>query len=237
MVYDLISIKYAIETVYRDYKHKEDLDIWDCVEWGGEALNLMGVSMQYVDCIKTLEVENYRVCLPKNFHALNQITYKSVRLPLLGGTIGLINTGQFETEATGKIVNLLQDSPLHTTTSKLNDGYYINDGFIITSFETGEIVISYKAIPLDDEGFPKIPNLESYKKAISAYIQLMLDRQDWRAGKLADKVYVDSQMTWKKYCNMAKAEAKFPDLDTMENIRKHWVALRPGTNRAETFYN
>ena len=38
MIYKFISIKEIIEGVYRDTQIHEELDIWDVIEWGGEAL-------------------------------------------------------------------------------------------------------------------------------------------------------------------------------------------------------
>ena len=40
MIYKFISIKEIIEGVYRDTAINEELDIWDVIEWGGEALEL-----------------------------------------------------------------------------------------------------------------------------------------------------------------------------------------------------
>ena len=47
MIYKFISIKEIIEGVYRDTAINEELDIWDVIEWGGEALELIGAGLQY----------------------------------------------------------------------------------------------------------------------------------------------------------------------------------------------
>ena len=237
MVHDLISVKYAIETVYRDYGHQEELDIWDCVEWAGEALGLMHVGQQYIPKVISLTTEGHRVCLPHDFYSIQNIEYKGDRLPSLSGTIGRINDKSNNPEIpVGKLMMLLKDSPQHQAKEEYDAGYYINDGFIITSFEEDTFRLSYLATPLDEEGFPKMPNMDSYKKAIAAYIQLMLDRRDWRAGRIQDKVFQYSEQQWKKYCNMAKADALFPTFDEMENIKRSWVALRPASKKANNFY-
>ena len=48
--------------------------------------------------------------------------------------------------------------------------YYVEDGYIKTSFESGKVCLSYKAFPTDAECYPLVPDDISYKEAMFWYI-------------------------------------------------------------------
>jgi len=238
MVYKFISVKNIIESLYRDYDHSEELDIWDIVEWAGEALEFIGAGNQYEELVMELQVENHRVCLPNDFHLLNQISYQGYPL--------VIATGSLEPNSSSSSTNVIKGQEVENDTfplysannaTPLKDCYYINDNYIITSFEEGCITISYKAIKTDEEGFPMIPDLISYRKAISTYIQKMLDRREWRKNRLSENVYRDSEKEWHRLCGQARGQANMPNLDKMEAIKNMWVRLRPKDNNYNSFFN
>ena len=92
MIYKYVSVNEIIEGVYRDSGIQEELDIWDVIEWAGEALELIGAGVSYVDLIGEVCVENHKVKLPCNFHSLEQISYKGNPLHLCSGSFGAIST-------------------------------------------------------------------------------------------------------------------------------------------------
>jgi len=239
MVYKFISVKNIIESLYRDYDHSEELDIWDVVEWAGEALEFIGAGTQYEERVIELAVENHRVCLPIGFHLLNQISYQGVPLPIATGTLEPNTTNSTSGNVImGKEINDA-NFPQYSSNNDFNYGncYYINNNYVITSFESGCIIVSYKAMFLDDDGFPMIPDLISYRKAVSTYIQKMLDRREWRKARLPEAVYRDSEKEWHRLCGQARGQALMPNLDKMESIKNMWLRLRPKDNNYNSFFN
>ena len=81
-----------------------------------------------------------------------------------------------------------------------------------------------------------IPDNVSYKKAIKAYITMMLDRLGWRKGTMQENAYRDSQRDWEWYVKQAKGAALMPNVDQAENIKNQWVRLKPYTNSHSTFF-
>tara|TARA_R110002020_G_scaffold238317_1_gene450815 strand:+ start:821 stop:1579 length:759 start_codon:yes stop_codon:yes gene_type:complete len=240
MIYKYVSVNEIIEGVYRDSGIKEELDIWDIIEWAGEALEFIGAGMTYVDLVGELCVQDHKVKLPANFHSLEQISYKGIPLPLCSGTFGAISTEPNNASKQNYIDGKLIDSdnfPMTDVTSgSRGECYYINDNFIITSFSKGCILISCKGIKVDKDGFPMIPDHVSYKKAIKSYIQTMVDRIWWRKGSLPEAVYRDSQRDWEWYVKQARGAANMPNIDAMENIKNQWVKLKPNMNTHQTFF-
>ena len=112
----------------------------------------------------------------------------------------------------------------------------MNDNFIITSFESGCILLAFRGIKVDHEGFPMVPDNISYKKAIKSYITMMIDRIAWRKGASPENLYRDSQRDWEWYVKQARGSANMPNLDMMDNIRLQWLKLRPSQTAHRTFY-
>lgn len=238
MVYKFISVKNIIEGIYRDYEHSSELPIWDVVEWAAEALEFIGAGTQYIDDVEELCVVDHKACLPTRFHSLHQISYGGVPLTYASGTLepsNIDSTG--ENIIDGKEVDEDNFPLLNNRTVNQGHTYYINDNYLITSLEEGCVLMSFKSIAVDEDGFPKIPDNISYRKAIQIYVQMMLDRKDWRAGRLPQGAYIESKQDWQWYVGQARASALMPNVDKMEAIKNQWVKLKPNMNANRNFYS
>lgn len=239
MVYKFKTLKHIIDGIYRDFGSPEDLEVWDIMEWCAEALELIGAGTQYVDRIVQAEVTNHTYRLPFDFHHLMQISYKGSPLLLMTGTVG---PGRSVDESSGNYLNTEEvdeeNFPRYSDEDiPEGDRYYIQNGCIVTSFETGEIVVSYKAIQVDEEGFPMIPDDVYFDKALKAYAQYMMDRKEWRKGNITREIYFDSKNDWLFYVRASASKAMMPNLDKVENFKNSWVRLKPLINQHDTFFS
>ena len=239
MIYKFTSIKEIIEGVYRDTSINEELDIWDVIEWGGEALELIGAGLAYEELVAEVCVKEHRAPLPCNLHILDSISLNGNPLKQCTGTFGAISstpssTGQNTID--GKLVDQANFPMRGANATSVNDCYYTNDNFIVTSFEAACLLLAFRGIKVDDEGFPMIPDNISYKKAVKSYITMMLDRIEWRKGSRPENHYRDSQRDWEWYVKQARGSANMPNLDMMDNIRLQWVKLKPSQTAHGTFY-
>ena len=53
-------------------------------------------------------------------------------------------------------------------------------------------MLSYQAVPVDSDGYPMIPDNESFEEAIYWYINMKLTYPDWKMGRV-DAVYYDTR--------------------------------------------
>lgn len=113
--------------------------------------------------------------------------------------------------------------------AKCKECYYVEDGYIKTSFEEGKICLSYKAFPTDAECYPLVPDDISYKEAMFWYIykKMLLGGMQSNNGIQYD--FADSK--WKFYCTQARNAANYPDIDRYESFMNQWVRLIPSINR------
>lgn len=114
--------------------------------------------------------------------------------------------------------------------------YVTNGGYIKTNVRTGYIMMSYQAVPTDDEGFPMIPDDESFEEAIYWYINMKLTYPEWKSGRVRDAVYYDAKSSWNFYRKQAYAAALMPNVDQLESIKNAWVRLVPEIHEHDTFF-
>jgi len=107
-----------------------------------------------------------------------------------------------------------------------NDYTYVVVGnYIKTNTKDGYLLVSYQAVPTDDEGYPLIPDDASYMEAVYWYIVMKLTYPEWRAGRVRDAVYYDARRSWNYYAKQAYANAMMPTRDQMESIKNTWLRL------------
>jgi hypothetical protein len=115
--------------------------------------------------------------------------------------------------------------------------YLIRPGYIKTNVESGYIMLAYQAIPTDSEGYPMIPDNQSYLDAIYWYIVMKLLYPKWANGQVRDVVYYDAKRSWNYYCKQAYGNAMMPNKDQMESIKNAWLRLVPEINEHQTAYS
>ncbi len=115
--------------------------------------------------------------------------------------------------------------------------YLITPNYIKTNIETGYVMLAYQAIPTDAEGYPMIPDNQSFLDAIYWYINMKMMYPDWMTGKVRDGVYFDARRSWNYYCKQAYGDALMPNKDQMESIKNTWLRLVPEINEHSTGFS
>lgn len=213
-IYKNISSKYIIAKLYRDIGLDDSNYILDFIEWFGEALNFIGSSSQFVQIEEELEVEDHKAVIPTNFIVLQQLMHKE------NDCWNLIcyNPSTFK--------GVEENCPNRNIRAK--ESFSLNPNYILTSFEEGTIKISYKSFPVDEEGFPLVPDNQYFKEALFwyCYRQMILRGH---APKVEGLSYEYADHKWKFYCSGARNKANYPDISGYQRFREVWVGLLPTT--------
>ena len=125
--------------------------------------------------------------------------------------------------------------------------YFIKPGWLVTNRKKGFIKLAYKAIAVDERGYPLIPDLASYQEAVYWYVVMKLTFPKFMSGKLSGigskyatkyshQAYFYIQQQWNFYRNQAYAEAMMPTADDMQNIKNDWNKLIPDWDGDDTFF-
>lgn len=254
MIYRFVSIKEVLAQFYRNTSPGTEVSFSDVVEWSAEALDLIGAQPQFENKIQDIEIDKFFGEIPCDLVGLYQISRDDgTAMNLYSGTLASIPSDGSTTYNDVFIpdYNTMDETlrfiPINGDTfpqSGYNDManpkqafYYLSGDKIYTSFKTGTVRMSYLAIRLDCDGYPMIPDLQEYKQAVIAYVQYMLDWQAWRAQRLPEAVYRDSEQKWFRFERRARGKAKLPNIAQLESIKNMSVRLLPDINKFKYFFN
>lgn len=104
---------------------------------------------------------------------------------------------------------------------------------IFTSFPEGVVRIAYKAIPVDEDGFPLLIDNENYLAALEAYIKKQVFTVKFDQGKIAAGVLQNAQSDYAWLAGQLNSEFTIPSASEMQSITNAVTSLIP---RMSEFY-
>jgi len=118
-----------------------------------------------------------------------------------------------------------------------SNDYNINLNKITTGFCHGIIELQYLAFPVDERGWPLVPDDVSFRDALfwkCAYHMSMRDPSTLKNPRMQDMEYCRQQ--WNRTCMQARAGAMMPDLAQIERLKNNWLRMIPDFNPENTDY-
>lgn len=250
-----LSSKEIINRVYRDTGYDNEIPFSDAIDWIVDALDKINYPLQYIrkvvgsKDIPAYEFDNYRVPLPCDFKMLDAVLVNGYNVRPSTNQIHHLLSGSccdFSTETdidifTDNFGNTFspQSGNQDTWSSSSDITFDINDDFFTFSVKTGKVCLAYYAYPLDDEGYPLIPDEIYYKEAVKWYITYKIDYIQWRhdlSNQSFRLNYQISESEWLWYVAAAQNNAKMPDVGQMENMKNFILTHRPRLDHFNTFF-
>ena len=142
--YQYINIREILSRILR-HPLLQDLNLETAIQYTVDFFGIMGLPSTYIDKVATVEINNFRGVMPCDLISINQVSYK-------GNCIAYM-TDNFN------------DCPHNTYTFKTQGR------IIYTSFKEGCVDISYKAMAVDNEGLPLLPDEPTFLRALELYIK------------------------------------------------------------------
>ena len=199
-----ISVKQVVSAVIRNLGIQDAArEFHNFVEWAFEAEKKIGSFKTFVIKEASLTISNKQATLPTDFISI----------------IDVKNSNDICYEP--------QSKPFKTlNSSDANYKYYMANGFIRFS-ETIDtsIMISYKALDVDSEGFPTIE--ANHEDAVSAYIMYKYKARDYFNQNLPRYIYVDLKNEWRRLCAQARGHDNMPSRNELRAISKYWNSIIP----------
>ena len=243
----------------------------DIREWIFEAVDKIGAPMQYISResgdgdLPIFEIHDYQIPIPDDLQVLDGVAYSTTphgpwkpmrpSTSIFKGPRHHGGHGFPEPHMPQKFTAQSQFYGINTMkylTRMFGEGkfdepqYFIKPGWIVTNQRHGFIKLAYKAIAVDERGYPLIPDTTSYQEAIYWYVVMKLTFPKFMSGQLggnskyaqkyASQSYFYTQQQWNFYRNQAYAEAMMPTADDMQNIKNDWNKLIPDWDGDDTFF-
>lgn len=229
-----IPVYRILENLYRTSGYTQNFNLNDVVELVGEAIDLIGVPIAYIEKItdgnpdynhpQPIEIKNYKGKLPKDLHQIIQTRTYDTKIPI-----------RYTTDSFHIAYHCPNSPDLNCRNTDLS--YKIHKGGIIhTSFKEGKVEMAYNACYIDKHGLPLIPAEERFIKGIESYVKYKLYLPLWEVGTIPDKVFAKTDQEYLFYMGSAENEAHLMSLDQGISIKNIIVNMIPDINTPENFF-
>lgn len=186
-----------------------DLTLEAAIQFLTDFLGIMGLPPTYVDAQEEVEIESYRGMLPCNLVSINQVRWKKNGICMRSMTD---NFNGHSKEDNGE--------PTFKTQGRM----------IYTSFKEGTVEVSYKAMPIDSEGYPLLPDEPTFLRALELYIKKQWFTILFDMGKISPAVLQNTQQEYAFACGACNNTFMIPSVSEMESIKGLMNQLIPRFN-------
>ena len=174
------------------------LSLERAINYAVEFIRVVGMPRAFEEKVENIKIENHRGVLPCDFY--EEIQVKGCDGPEY----------------------LSMESPFHTTAPF---AYKIQGNVIITTLKETTIRVAYRALKVDDDGFPMIPDNGTFARALELYIQKRYFTILFNSGKVSRDVLHNTQQEYAFYVGQAQSDLVRPTIDQMQSITNMWTSL------------
>ena len=210
-----ISIKTVLDSLLH-HPLLQDLTLERAVAYTVDFIRILGMPSIFTEKTQEIEITNYRGQMPCDFHEMIQVRTNREKCGYYSSRTFRYSTDNFH------MSNKETDSPDYT--------YKIQGMVIFTSIKEGTIEISYRALAVDDEGYPLIPDRSSFTRALELYIKKQYFTILFDLGKINQNVYQNVQQEYAFAVGQAQSVLVRPTIDEMESITNSLNTLIPRVN-------
>lgn len=191
----------------------KDMTLETVVDYTVDFMRIVGIPPTFEDKTEVVNIVNYRGKLPCDFYEMIQVRL----LPRPGHPSELSPVFRYTTDS-------FHMSPIKPKISDLT--YKIQGNCIFTSpLKDGPIELSYKAIPVDDEDMPLIPDNASYIRALTAYIKKERFTEQFDEAKITPQIMQKADQDYAWAVGQCQTDLIRPTIDQMESISALWNTL------------
>ena len=214
MEYNTVSIKQIIDRVKR-HPMMEDMSEEYIIDYAVDFLRIMGIPSTFDEKFVELDLDNYRAKLPDDFMEI--ISVRS-----------LPNDEGFERHCYKPVYYREATGIFHMSDNKYNREpfvYKMQGNIIYTSTKKGRIEVAYRAMPVDECGFPLIPDNSIFLRAIESYIKVQYFTILFDQGKLQPQILNQAQQDYSWNVGGVAAESHKLNPDKLESIVNNVKAM------------
>lgn len=184
-----------------------DLSFERVLNYTYHFMRIVGIPDIFNEKVEKVKIEDYRGVLPCDLYRIIQV----------------------KDSETGVCYRASTDSFFHSDNKPemLDLSYKVQGGVIYTSKKEGEAEIAYKAMQMDDEGYPMIPDNSSFIRALESYIKREMFKVLMETGKLNAAVFEYADREYKFDVAQAGTSLLMPTYDEMQSFTNMWNTLVP----------
>ena len=189
----------------------KDVTLEQVVQYTIDFIGMFGMPKLYYDKEEQLQIENFRAQLPCDLISINQVKECKSGICLRSMTDNF-SPREMKSNTTNHVIH--QEYTFKT-----------QGQIIYTSFKTGNILVSYKAIPIDKDGFPLLIDNSVFLRALELYIKREVFTILFDENKISPAVLQNTQQQYCWAAGQLHAEFTIPSVSEMESLSRSWNTL------------
>lgn len=208
--YQYINIR---EILSRTLRHPllKDTTLEQVIQYTIDFIGIFGMPRLYYDKEEVLHIEEFRAKLPCDLVSINQVKECKTNTCLRSMTDNFMPREEHKVLIGSKMPKEL--------------AFKTQGQVLYTSFKTGDVVVSYKAIPVDKDGLPLLIDNPVFLKALELYIKKELFEILFDQGKISSAVLQNTQQRYAWLAGQLQSEFTIPSISEMESIKRSWCTL------------
>lgn len=199
---EFISIRRILDDLL-DNPLLQDLTLERVVNYTVEFIRKVGMPKVYLDKTVELNIKDYRAPLPCDLVSIIQVKDKKLDLALRSNSDSFY---LFSKESNGYT-------------------YKVQGGIIYTSMKEAVLIVAYKAIPIDCDGYPMILDNSSFIEALELYITKKRYKILFDVSKLRGDVYSSTCQDYAFAVGQAQSSLIMPSIDELQSISNMWNSV------------
>lgn len=203
--FNYINIREILSRLLR-HPLLQDLNLETAIQYTLDFIAAMGLPDIYLDKKEVIDIKEYRGKLPCDLVSINQVRDCKSGVCMRAMTDNFNGTySDYRGELTFKTQGMM----------------------IYTSFKEGRVEVSYKAIPVDDEGLPLLPDNSIFLKALELYIKKEWFTILFDLGRISNAVLQNTQQEYAFKAGQCNNEFIIPSVSEMEAFTRMYNTLIP----------
>lgn len=220
-----ISIDDVLHRIKRVNPWLDSINFYDVCVYIDESYGLIGAPRSYIDQVTgnslirpNVTVTDYAGELPPDLIEIKKAGVRDVDSNIVY---------RHATDSFHKAPAFTGNTPAYNINDKT---YSVRNGYIYIGDKTATLQIAYRAVPVDDRGFPMIVDKPKFKKAIEATILYYEGWKRYSVKRLGERVWreIDSNYHW--WMAAAGSEGKNLHPDELESFKNAYTRLNPKVN-------
>lgn len=211
--YNYIGIQEVLSRILR-HPLLSDVTLEQAVQYVIDFIEIFGMPKLYQDKEEAIHIENYRGVMPCDLISIIQV--KDIKS---GICLRSMTDNFLPSEDNLNIIYGIKEMTFKT-----------QGQIIFTSFREGDILISYKSIPVDKDGYPLLIDNAVFLKTLEAYIKKEVFTILFDMGKVAAAVLQNTQQQYAWLAGQLQSEFTIPSISEMESIKRSWCTLLQRTS-------
>lgn len=187
------------EIISRVTRHPllQDLDLEAAIQYAVDFIGIVGLPDVYIDKQECVNIHNYQGTLPCDLIRIDQVREEKSKACLRSMTDSFNGHSKY-----------VPAGPTFKTKGRT----------ITTSFREGKVLIAYKAIMVDNDEIPMIPDNPVFLRALESYIKRERFSILFDMGKIKGDVYNKAEQDYCWNVGKCTSDFKMPSMSEMQTI-------------------